>query len=84
MDAVEAMIEPLQRYWTEYHMPMGAANALQDQGWVLSERGQPEDGIPLYRQALEIWDAAGMGNHLTEFYGVLAEMYGRAGQWEER
>jgi len=83
VEAVEALIEPLHRTWTEYHMPMGTANALQDRGWVLSERGHPEEGIPLYEQGLEIWDATGMANHLTEFYGVLAEIYGKAGQYEQ-
>jgi DNA-binding SARP family transcriptional activator/tetratricopeptide (TPR) repeat protein len=81
--AVEALIETLHRTWTEYHMPLGAANALQDRAWVLSERGQPEEGIPLYRQGLETWAASGMCNHMTEFHGVLAEMHGRAGQPEE-
>jgi len=80
---VEALIEPLHQTWTEYHMPMGAANALQGRGWVLSERGQPDEGIPLYKQGLGIWDATGMANHLTEFHGVLAEMCGKAGQYEQ-
>jgi len=83
VQAVEALIPRQRRVAVEYTMPLSEQGALQDQAWVTAQRGDPEAGIAMYTKALAFWDATGMANHLTEFYGVLAEMHGMAGQPEK-
>ncbi len=83
VEGVAALIPAQGRVAKEYAMPLSDVGVFQDQAWVTSQQGNPEAGIAMYNQALAFWDATGMANHLTEFYGVLAEMHGKAGRLEE-
>jgi len=83
VQGVEALIPQQRRVAVDYTMPLSEAGALMDQAWVTSQQGDPESGIAMCTEALGFWDATAMGNHLTEFYGVLAEMHGMAGRPEQ-
>jgi class 3 adenylate cyclase/predicted ATPase len=52
-------------------------------GWVLTERGQIEEGIVKICQGMADWRTTGAEVHRPLYLGLLAEAYGKAGQAEE-
>jgi len=83
VSAVQAVAQQQGAAAVKYGMPLSAVGQMLDHGWVLSEQGQPGEGIALWTQGLAAWEGVGMGNHLSEFYCVLAEMCGKADQPDE-
>jgi adenylate cyclase len=83
LDAVEALVPRQHQAAVDYDMPLSEVGARLGEAWLTSERGQPVRAIALYKEALAFWESTGMGNHLSEFHGVLAQMHGKAGQADE-
>jgi predicted ATPase/class 3 adenylate cyclase len=54
------------------------------QGWAQAEQGQSEEGIAQIRQGMATRQALGAGIFHSYYLTLLAEVYGKAGQAEER
>ena len=67
----------------EYGIHLAEAESLMNGGWVLSERGQLEEGIAQFSRGLAVYQSTGMALHQSEFLALLAEMYREAGQPEK-
>jgi predicted ATPase len=67
----------------EQGFPYWLARGTIQQGWVLAERGQSEDGITQMGQGLNIMRATGAELNRSYGLGWLATAYGRVGQIEE-
>jgi len=83
VDDVAELAERQGQFWTEHAMEMGRVGRMLDLGWVLSQRGNPENGIAQYERGLDAFLATGMANHLPEFWSVLAQMYAKASKVEK-
>jgi len=68
---------------TEYEMPLAEAESLMNSGWVLSKRGQLDEGIAQFSRGLSVFQSTGMAIHHSEFLALLAEMCIEAGQLEQ-
>ncbi|MCY1331843.1 TOMM system kinase/cyclase fusion protein [compost metagenome] len=67
---------------TEQGFPLWRAWTTLLRGWALAEQGQQQAGIALMREGLEAYHATGavLGN--SHFQCLLANAYGRQGQWQ--
>ncbi len=52
-------------------------------GWLMSEEGEPEQGIGLIRRGMSVRQASGTMFHHSYFLGLLAQAHARAGQSAE-
>jgi predicted ATPase len=53
------------------------------QGWVLTEQGQPEEGIALMRHGMAAFRAAGAELERQYWLALLGEVYAKMGQYEQ-
>jgi DNA-binding SARP family transcriptional activator/predicted ATPase len=68
---------------TEYEIPMAEAESLMNGGWVLSRKGQHQEGIAQFNRGLAVLQSMGLAFHQSEFLALLAEMCIEAGQPEQ-
>ena len=68
---------------TEHDFPLWCAMGTWLYGWALAEQGQEEAGMVQIRQGLTAWRATGAAVVLPTYLATLAEVYGKAGQWED-
>jgi predicted ATPase len=68
---------------SERGLPQWLGHGKVMRGWCLGTEGQPEDGIPLVLQGLELYCATGAKLTMPFFLMTLAELYGMATQPEE-
>jgi predicted ATPase len=83
IQVVEQYSEKQAMLWAEHGIPLAEAESLMNGGWVLSRKGQHQEGIAQFNRGLAIWQSTGMALHHSEFLALLAEMYREAGQPEE-
>ncbi|MFN2286551.1 MAG: BTAD domain-containing putative transcriptional regulator, partial [Anaerolineae bacterium] len=80
---VQPIIEAELKLWHEHKIELAKAGAMMEKAWTLSEQGHPDEAIPMFEKGLSVWHKIGMCNHQTEWLGVLAEMYAKAGRPEQ-
>ncbi|MGE0684735.1 MAG: adenylate/guanylate cyclase domain-containing protein [Candidatus Binatia bacterium] len=81
--AVQQQAETLLTLATEYGFSQFAAHATILKGWALADYGCTEEGITLMRQGLEAMRITGAELSRPWFLSLLAETYGKNGQFEE-
>ncbi len=82
-ELVEASVDTQRKLWSDHEMQLAHAGLMLDSAWVKAQRGDLERAIAEYQEGLTTWTSAGMTNHLTEFWSVLAEMHAQAGHVQQ-
>jgi predicted ATPase len=67
---------------TEHDFPLWCAMGTWLYGWALAEQEQVEEGLRQICQAVTAWRATGAALIMPTYLATLAEVYGKAGQWE--
>ena len=65
---------------TEYGFPLWTGAGTVSRGWALAEQGMLEEGISQIHQGLLALHAIGSESQRPHYLGLLAEIYGKAGQ----
>jgi class 3 adenylate cyclase/predicted ATPase len=68
---------------TEQGLPLHTAWGHIYQGWVLGEQGHTEQGRDLLKNGLSVFRASGLVAWVPFYLGLVAQLYGQAGQAEE-
>ena len=69
---------------TEYGFPLWTGAGTVSRGWALAEQGMIEEGISQIHQGLLALHAIGSESQRPHYLGLLAEIYGKAGQPQYR
>jgi predicted ATPase len=81
--AVRERAEALISLSREHEVPFWVGAGTIEQGWVLTEQGEVEEGIEQMRQGLAAYQARGAELMRPYFLALLSDAYRKAGQADE-
>ena len=61
-----------------YHLNMAWAN--MQKGWTRAKQGNPEEGLEMLQQGLELWQEVGMVCFVPYMHALIAEIDGQLNQ----
>jgi predicted ATPase len=83
LPALERSIEEERRLCGEYGYQFWLVFLMRYQGWVIAERGDPQQAAALILESLAAHGALGARMFEAQIYGMLAEVYARADRTAE-
>lgn len=82
VNQVEAMAKRLLEFATERELPFWIANARAFGGWILAERGKPEDALAIFLEGLRFLERANLVYWRPTYLSWMAQAYGANGDFD--